>query len=49
VVRIVGIKDMISATATDEASVTEAFRNFVEDYLATYAELGKAPQRPEER
>lgn len=48
IVRIAGIDDMISATASVEASASEVFRDLVDDYLATCAELGKTPQRPED-
>jgi predicted HicB family RNase H-like nuclease len=47
IVRIAGIGDMISATASDEASVGDVFKDLVEDYLATCAEIGKTPQQPE--
>lgn len=46
VVRIVGIPDMISAEASDAAAAPEVFRDLVEDYIATCAEIGKAPDKP---
>lgn len=46
VVSIVGISDMISADASDAGAVREVFRDLVEDYLATCAELGKPPDPP---
>lgn len=46
IVRIVDIPDMISAETFDAAAAPEIFRDLVEDYIATCAEIGKEPVKP---
>ncbi len=44
--RIAGIRDGVGFHADKVAELKLAFREAVDDYLATCAKLGKAPQRP---
>ncbi len=44
--RIAGIRDGVGFHADNVAELKLAFREAVDDYLATCAKLGKAPQRP---
>lgn len=46
IVAIAGISDTISAEVEDPALAQDIFRDLVEDYLATCAELGKEPPKP---
>lgn len=48
IVAIGGISDMITATIEDLAMAQDVFRDLVEDYLATCAEVGKQPCLPPE-
>jgi predicted HicB family RNase H-like nuclease len=44
--RIAGINDVIGFHGDTVASLTGAFEEAVEDYLATCQRLGRSPQRP---
>lgn len=44
--RIAGIKDVVGFHAECVQELREAFREAVDDYLATCEKVGQAPQRP---
>ena len=44
--RIVGIEDGVTFHANTVAELRAAFREAVDDYVATCAKIGKAPQKP---
>lgn len=44
--RIAGINDVIGFHADNVADLKAAFHEAVDDYLATCAKLGRAPQKP---
>ncbi|AYJ87668.1 type II toxin-antitoxin system HicB family antitoxin [Sphingomonas paeninsulae] len=44
--KLAGIDDNISFHADDGKAFIEAFHEAVEDYIATCAKIGKAPQKP---
>lgn len=44
--RIAGINDLVGFHADTPAEIEAAFREAVDDYLATCASLGKQPEKP---
>ncbi len=44
--RVTGIRDGVGFHADNVRALREAFREAVDDYLATCAKAGKVPQRP---
>lgn len=44
--RLAGINDVIGFHADTVSGLIEAFREAVDDYVATCAQIGKAPERP---
>jgi predicted HicB family RNase H-like nuclease len=44
--KIAGIRDGVSFHADNVKDLRAAFREAVDDYLATCAKIGKSPQRP---
>lgn len=43
---IVGIRDVVHFTGRSVDELRQAFREAVDDYLATCAEVGKVPEKP---
>ena len=44
--KLQGIRDLVTYEATDVASLKRSFHEGVDDYLATCAKRGKAPEQP---